>query len=295
MPVSADRFERCVCDAMTRATPRSPTMHRAIDYIGVHFRQAQLTQQEVAHAIGVSRSHLSFLFKREMRVTFREYVKRVRLDAAAARLVDTGDRIKQIWASVGYSYASDFDHHFRSRFGITPSDYRLRGLADGDAVAGLPRRIEGSLNDRLERPAPLQPCRPAAESKKVLIIDDAEGTRDTLGLLLRRSGYEVFTSETAEEGLDFADRFLPDVILLDYHLPGMDGLECLRRLRARAPARQADVLLFTAAWELESRHHEIASLDAAIVSKLTDLDDLASIVAALCARRAANADPAPGE
>ena len=70
---------------------------------------------------------------------------------------------------------------------------------------------------------------------RVLIIDDEGNIRRMLRALLASEGWSVQDVETAEEGLVEVEAVAPDVVLLDLMLPGMDGLEALRRLAATAP------------------------------------------------------------
>jgi DNA-binding NtrC family response regulator len=66
---------------------------------------------------------------------------------------------------------------------------------------------------------------------KILIVDDEPKIRRILTVVLRDRGHEVFDVGTGEEGVDSTRTFHPDVILLDLNLPGIDGLEVLRRLQ----------------------------------------------------------------
>ncbi len=70
----------------------------------------------------------------------------------------------------------------------------------------------------------------------VLVIDDEESIRRTLGEILADEGYEVLAAASGEEGVDLAARRAPDVIFLDVWLPGIDGIEALRLLRERGVA-----------------------------------------------------------
>lgn len=70
----------------------------------------------------------------------------------------------------------------------------------------------------------------------ILVIDDEEGIRDSLRGILEDEGYEVITSESAEEGLRMIDEHSPDLVLLDIWLSGMDGIEALKRIRDRRPS-----------------------------------------------------------
>ena len=73
------------------------------------------------------------------------------------------------------------------------------------------------------------------ERFRVLVIDDDPGVRDYLETLALRLGYSVTAVGDGEEALDTLDESKPDIITLDAVLPGMDGLETLRRLKQRIP------------------------------------------------------------
>jgi CheY-like chemotaxis protein/two-component sensor histidine kinase len=72
----------------------------------------------------------------------------------------------------------------------------------------------------------------AAPPCRVLLIDDNEDAAESLALVLRADGHEVRTGFSAQDALDMAPAWLPQVLLLDIGLPGMDGYEVARRLRA---------------------------------------------------------------
>ena len=74
-----------------------------------------------------------------------------------------------------------------------------------------------------------------AERFRVLVIDDDPGIRDYLEAAVSRQGYEVSSAATGEDALAKLHESRPDVITLDVVLPGMDGLETLRRLKQRLP------------------------------------------------------------
>ncbi len=73
-------------------------------------------------------------------------------------------------------------------------------------------------------------------SAKILVIDDEENILNLVTAYLRPEGYEVRTEQNGRSGLQAAQTFKPDLIVLDIMLPGMDGLELLSRLR-----RESDV------------------------------------------------------
>jgi len=82
------------------------------------------------------------------------------------------------------------------------------------------------------------PSTTVARQKRVLIVDDNRDAADSISLLLKIHGHEVRTAYGGEEALALASTFPADMVLLDIGLPGMNGYEVARRLRARDnPAR----------------------------------------------------------
>ena len=79
-------------------------------------------------------------------------------------------------------------------------------------------------------------------AKQILVVDDEAYLRDIQVLVLRAAGYAATALETAAEALARLADIRPDLILLDMSLPGMDGREFLRRLRASAWRRLPVIL-----------------------------------------------------
>jgi CheY-like chemotaxis protein len=71
----------------------------------------------------------------------------------------------------------------------------------------------------------------------VLVVDDEPDTRDLLSLILSGCDAVVRTSASAEEALSLLDDFVPDVLVSDIGMPGEDGYDLLRRVRARPADR----------------------------------------------------------
>ena len=82
-------------------------------------------------------------------------------------------------------------------------------------------------------------------SKRVLVVDDLSYMRDIQVLLLKEAGYTAIALATAREALDRLTELAPDLILLDLTMPGMDGRQFLRRLRAMPQWKTLPVILTT--------------------------------------------------
>jgi len=83
----------------------------------------------------------------------------------------------------------------------------------------------------------------------ILVVDDEEDIRELVELNLRREGYHVVMCETGEQALEQVSSQAPDAIVLDLMLPGIDGLEVCRRLKAEPKTRQVAVVMLTAKGE----------------------------------------------
>lgn len=86
----------------------------------------------------------------------------------------------------------------------------------------------------------------ATSAKRVLIIEDEPDITEILKYNLETNNYKVSTAGTGEEGLASARETLPDLILLDLMLPGIDGLEVCRKLREDARTRELRIIMLTA-------------------------------------------------
>lgn len=85
--------------------------------------------------------------------------------------------------------------------------------------------------------------------KKILVIEDEQDIQTLLEYNLSQAGFEVIQSENGEEGLWLAIERRPDLILLDWMLPLLSGIEVLRQLRNRADTRDIPVMMMTARGE----------------------------------------------
>lgn len=81
---------------------------------------------------------------------------------------------------------------------------------------------------------------------KVLLVEDNEMNRDMLSRRLERRGYDVVLAEDGDQGLQRAADTRPDLILLDMSLPGVDGWEVARRLKADPATAAISIIALTA-------------------------------------------------
>jgi len=83
----------------------------------------------------------------------------------------------------------------------------------------------------------------------ICIIEDEEDIRNILTLQLNREGYETMSAETGEEGIRIVREQKPQLILLDLMLPGVDGLDVCRTLRADKETKEIPIIMITARGE----------------------------------------------
>ena len=118
-----------------------------------------------------------------------------------------------------------------------------------------------------------------ASPAEILVVEDDRGVRESLAVVLEVQGYRVVGVERGEDALDHVAGHDVDLIVLDVNLPGIDGIETCRRLRASAHA--GPVLMLTARHETADR---VTGLDAGAddyLPKPFALDELLARIRAL--------------
>ena len=122
------------------------------------------------------------------------------------------------------------------------------------------------------------------QSEQILIVEHDTVTTDTYARMLRLEGYQVRTALTAEDGLREAESNRPDAIIVDFHMPGIDGLEFMRRLRMSDKNRHTPVAMVTGDYALDDAiSAQLKELGAAVRFKPFWLEDLANLVRELLA------------
>jgi DNA-binding response OmpR family regulator len=98
-------------------------------------------------------------------------------------------------------------------------------------------------------------------AKKILVVDDEPEVRQLMEHFLTDRGYEVRIVENGRLALEALDTFTPDVVLLDMHMPEMDGLETLKRLGARSPSLPVIMITVNEDIETTSRLLQLGAAD----------------------------------
>jgi CheY-like chemotaxis protein len=83
-------------------------------------------------------------------------------------------------------------------------------------------------------------------AKRILIVDENNACRESLGGLIKGLGHEVLEAATGPEAIDKASSMHPDLIMMDLRLPGMNGDEATARLKKNLSTRNIPVLISTA-------------------------------------------------
>lgn len=155
------------------------------------------------------------------------------------------------------------------------------GLGKGtEMFVALPAEA-GTAADATALPAARPPVAvaAAAAASRILVVDDLAASAETLTTLLEMEGFEVRMAHEGADALRLAREFRPDVVLLDIGLPGMNGFEVARGLRAQPESRDALLIALTGYGEAESRTRSAqAGFDFHMV-KPADVNLLLSMIA----------------
>jgi CheY-like chemotaxis protein len=122
-------------------------------------------------------------------------------------------------------------HHYCRSLDIlqlAASSFSVADRSPGPPIAYVGNHVEGPMTT-------------------ILLVDDAASIRELMATFLDEEGYQVETTDRAEDALTRLDVSVPDLLILDGRLPGMSGWECLDLLRTADHAVKLPVLMLTAA------------------------------------------------
>lgn len=114
--------------------------------------------------------------------------------------------------------------------------------------------------------------------QKALLVDDSKSARVIISRLLHKLGFEVFTVESGEEALEYIKKNIPDLIFMDYMMPGLSGIETMHRIHAEPRTANLPVVMCTGN-EGEGYEEEVMNEGAA--SMLTKPPSVAGIQKAM--------------
>jgi two-component system, cell cycle response regulator DivK len=110
--------------------------------------------------------------------------------------------------------------------------------------------------------------------KTVLVADDKEAGRELVRTVLEKSGYQVFEAGDGEEAVAEARRIHPDLIILDIHMPGLDGFGVIERLRQEEGFAATPIIALTASAMMGDRERAMAAGFTGYITKPIRLDAL---------------------
>ena len=128
-----------------------------------------------------------------------------------------------------------------------------------------PKSVEPPLPSALDREK-LDGALDRANSDVVLIVDDVPDNLSVLHDALDESGYTVLVASSGEAALQRTAQALPDIVLLDAMMPGIDGFEVARRLKASALTSHIPIIFMTGLTETE---YLVAALEAGAIDYVT--------------------------
>ena len=184
---------------------------------------------------------------------------------AVLRVRDTGEGIRpELLDRIFDLFVQEPQALDRTRGGLGLGLTLVRRLVElhGGAVAvesaGAGRGSEFSIRLPATAPPAATSGRRAGASagagrRRVLVVEDNADARESLTMLLRLSGHEVYAAANAEETLAQVGGFRPDVMLIDVGLPGMDGYDLARALRKRPDGRELGLVALTGYGQAEDQ------------------------------------------
>ena len=130
----------------------------------------------------------------------------------------------------------------------------------------------------------------AAEAlRTILLVEDFDDTRLMMKMWLVKNGYRVVEAETGEEAINVAQRELPDLIIMDVMMPGMNGLDATQRIREYQALRRTPIVAVSAYGANEYRSLAIEAGCNEYVSTPFDPNALAELIKNLIAKSESSA------
>jgi two-component system phosphate regulon response regulator PhoB len=120
----------------------------------------------------------------------------------------------------------------------------------------------------------------------ILVVEDEPAIQELIGLNLEQAGHRVVMADSAERALERIREELPDLVLLDWMLPGQSGLELARRLRGDARTKELPIIMLTARGEEQDKLRGLETGADDYVTKPFSVRELQARIKAVLRRRA---------
>jgi CheY-like chemotaxis protein len=121
--------------------------------------------------------------------------------------------------------------------------------------------------------------------KRILVVEDNERNMYLITFILEKMGHAALRAVTGEEGVEMAVRERPDLILMDIQLPGIDGLEATKRIRASAAAREIPIVAVTSFAMAGDRERLLAAGCNGYIEKPIDPETIMDQIASFLVER----------
>lgn len=122
-----------------------------------------------------------------------------------------------------------------------------------------------------------------AEPRRILVVDDDELFRQFLAELLTRAGHTVLGAKNGKEGVEFCQRWKPELVVADLLLPEMDGITMCKQIRENAQTAEVPILVLTA-FQSDASREETRKMGAAYLTKPVMPDRFLETVARMVSR-----------
>ncbi|WP_294388498.1 AraC family transcriptional regulator [uncultured Clostridium sp.] len=124
-PVQVNIVYKYLCNRLVDKSKKPPILIEVQKYINRNYNKEDLSLSEIANNLGVTQTYLTRLFKRELKITFHEYLTKVRIKNAIILMRDPSLKLSEIAELIGYSTQHYFINVFKKYVGISPQDYKL--------------------------------------------------------------------------------------------------------------------------------------------------------------------------
>jgi len=155
-------------------------------------------------------------------------------------------------------------------------EVRALGVTDFLRKGGLSVEDLREIVDRVQQELERTPAAEGQPGKSILVVDDEPVIRAMLSKFLAQQGYKVRTAHNGLAALTLVRQHPPHLVILDIYMPGMDGVEVFRQLRAQGYRGGVVTLSASQDQQLLRQMLELGSVD--VIGKPVDLDRLALVV-----------------